>query len=75
MRKAKVLPEPVFAAPSRSFPAKIWGSATLWMAVSLVYLAARRPSNVYLEMGRSSKFQMIPDPAREYSMSGHSKPT
>ena len=63
IRNAKVFPEPVLAAPRTSCPARVLGSAARWMAVRRVYLAARRPSRVYLEMGRLSKFQMIPVPA------------
>lgn len=50
MRKARVFPEPVFAAPRTSRPESEWGSEARWMSLMTVYLEPN-PSFIFREMG------------------------
>lgn len=53
--KARVLPEPVLAAPRMSRPQSAWGREALWMSVMTTNLAARKASLVFLESGNWPK--------------------
>ena len=61
MRKAKVLPEPVCAAPRISRPCRARGIDLDCMDVGAVYLEASRPLRVGAESGRSSNFEIVRD--------------
>ena len=60
MTKARVLPEPVLAAPSTSRPQSAWGSAARWISLSSVYPAFRSPSLVFFDSGSSSNRAQAP---------------
>lgn len=49
--KAKVFPDPVFAAPRTSRPHREWGREALCISVITLYLAPFNPSLVFLDNG------------------------
>lgn len=51
MIKARVFPEPVFAAPRISLPASECGKEALWISVIFVYLESLNPSFVFWDKG------------------------
>ena len=55
IKKAKVLPEPVLAAPSTSLPFSAKGIAFIWIGVISVKKAAERPSAVGVHKGSWEK--------------------
>ena len=61
MRKARVLPLPVLAAPSMSRPLRASGMARAWMSVRVSKWEERRPAAVAAERGRSVKDLMVAD--------------
>lgn len=54
MMKARVLPEPVFAAPRTSRPQRAWGKAARWISLISVKLFFRSASLVFCDSGSSS---------------------
>ena len=54
--KARVFPDPVFAAPRISLSQSACGREALWISVISTNLAPRRPSLVLCEIGSCSNF-------------------